>query len=79
MWQRYFRVVKLIPGRVHIKGFGILDFSRDKISTEVCLKLLESGFPYLEITEEGRNFFYGKPVEQNPPHKNRSKKRTQLE
>ncbi len=62
MWKKYFRVVKLVPGEVVVPGYGTIDFSKDNISVEVCLKLVESDFPYLAITEEGKNFLYGEPV-----------------
>ena len=62
MWKKYFRVVKLVPGKVVVPGYGTIDFSKDNISVEVCQKLFESDFPYLAITEEGKNFLYGVPV-----------------
>ena len=62
MWKKYFKVVKLVPGEVVVPGYGTIDFSKDNISVEVCSKLFESDFPYLAITEEGKDFFYGEPV-----------------
>ena len=62
MWKKYFKVVKLVPGEVVVPGYGTIDFSKDNISVEVCQNLLESDFPYLAITEEGKNFLYGEPV-----------------
>ena len=62
MWKKYFKVVKLVPGKVVIPGYGTIDFSKDNISVEVCRKLFESDFPYLAITDEGKNFLYGEPV-----------------
>ena len=62
MWKKYFKVVKLVPGEVVVPGYGTIDFSKDNISVEVCQKLFESDFPYLAITEEGKNFLYGEPV-----------------
>jgi hypothetical protein len=62
MWKKYFKVVKLVPGEVVVPGYGTIDFSKDNISVEVCLNLVESDFPYLAITEEGKNFLYGEPV-----------------
>lgn len=62
MWKKYFRVVKLVPGEVVVPGYGKLDFSKDNISVEVCRELFESDFPYLAITEEGKDFLYGKSV-----------------
>jgi len=62
MWKKYFKVIKIVPGEVVVPGYGKLDFSKDNISVEVCQKLFESDFPYLAITEEGKNFLYGEPV-----------------
>ena len=62
MWKKYFKVVKLVPGEVVVPGYGTIDFSKDNISVEVCCKLFESDFPYLAITEEGKDFLYGEPV-----------------
>jgi hypothetical protein len=61
MWKKYFKVVKLVPGEVVVPGYGTIDFSKDNISVEVCQKLFESDFPYLDITEEGKKFLYGEP------------------
>jgi hypothetical protein len=54
MWKSYFNFVKLEPGRVVTALFGELDFSADDIGIEIIQALYESGFPYLEITEEGK-------------------------
>ena len=62
MWKKYFKVVKLVPGEVVVPGYGTIDFSKDNISVEVCQNLVESDFPYLAITEEGKNFLYGELV-----------------
>jgi hypothetical protein len=62
MWKKYFKVVKLVPGEVVVPGFGTIDFSKDNISVEVCQNLVESDFPYLAITKEGKDFLYGEPV-----------------
>ena len=62
MWKKYFKVVKLVPGEVVVPGHGVIDFSKDNISVEVCQKLFESDFPYLAITEEGKDFLYREPV-----------------
>jgi len=66
MWKKYFKVVKLVPGEVVVPGYGTIDFSKDNISVEVCQKLFESDFPYLDITSEGRDFLYGTTTEHKP-------------
>jgi len=59
MWQEYFRFVKLIPGKVFTALLGDIDFSSDSIPLEKIKQLYESGFPYLEITEEGKKYLFG--------------------
>ena len=58
MWKRYFKFVKLKPGKVVTTLFGEIDFSADNIGIEIIKALYENGFPYLEITEEGNVEFY---------------------
>jgi len=59
MWQEYFRFVKLKPGKVVTALLGEIDFSSDSIPLEKIKQLYESGFPYLEIMEEGKKRFGG--------------------
>lgn len=59
MWTKYFKVIKVRPGKIVTSSHGELDFSRDNISVEICKELFESDFPYLEITEEGKKELYG--------------------
>jgi len=59
MWQKYFKVVKIVPGRVVTPRFGTIDLSTPNIPLETLLALYESDFPYLEITPEGLQHFYG--------------------
>ena len=59
MWKRYFKFIKLKPGKVVTAKFGELDFSADNIGIEIIKALYESGFPYLQITEEGKAELYG--------------------
>jgi hypothetical protein len=65
MWRRYFKLVKLVPGKVIVQGYGTLDFSRD-IPVETCKALYEADFEFLEITAEGMRELYG-IKEENPP------------
>ena len=58
MWTKYFTFVKLLRGPVIVPIHGEIDFSRDDIPVETCRQLYEAGFPYLEITEEGKKEFY---------------------
>jgi hypothetical protein len=75
MWRKYFKVVKLVPGRVHVSGYGIIDFSKDNISVELCRKLVEAGFPYLKITDEGKQLLDGESAGLNKPLGNKTKKK----
>jgi len=59
MWKSYFKFVKLKPGRVVTTQFGEIDFSADSIGIEIIKALYENGFPYLEITAEGKAELYG--------------------
>jgi len=59
MWKRYFKFIKLRPGRVITALFGELDFSRDDLPLEKIQQLYENDFPYLEITAEGKAELYG--------------------
>ena len=67
MWKRYFKFVKLKPGRVVTQMFGEIDFSHENIPLETLKALYESDFPYLEITSEGKHKLYGiKPEKVKP-------------
>jgi len=59
MWQTYFRLVKLKPGKVVTALLGEIDFSSDSVPLEKIKQLYENNFPYLEITEEGKKYLYG--------------------
>lgn len=54
MWTNYFNFIKLRRGRVIVPVLGEIDFSRDNIPIETCKELYEKGFPYLELTELGK-------------------------
>ena len=45
MWKDYFKMIKLVPGRVVISGHGTIDFSRDDIPVELIKQLYENDFP----------------------------------
>ncbi|HAQ20872.1 MAG TPA: hypothetical protein DCR40_16815 [Prolixibacteraceae bacterium] len=59
MWIKYFNFIKLRRGRVIVPIHGEIDFSSDDIPIEICKELYEKGFPYLELTELGKNELYG--------------------
>ncbi len=68
MWSEYFKVIGIRPGKVVVPRYGTLDFSKPDLPEATLLDLCENNFPYLEITEKGKEKFYGiKPVsEENP-------------
>ena len=76
MWKRYFKFIKLRPGRVVTALLGELDFSQDNIPIEKIKALYESDFPYLEITEAGKAELYGILPEApaKPPRKKKIQK-----
>lgn len=59
MWQKYFKLVKLKPGKVVTALLGEIDFSSNSIPLEKLKQLYENDFPYLEITDEGKRESYG--------------------
>lgn len=58
MWRKYFKLVKLVPGKVIVQGHGTIDFAGE-VPVELCQKLYEEDFEFLEITEEGKRVLYG--------------------
>ena len=72
MWTDYFKLIRLKPGKVITFLCGEVDFSKPNLSLEVLMKLWESDFPYLQITELGKKELYGimdKPGESETPKK----------
>ena len=57
-WQNWFKLVKLVPGRVIVQGFGEIDFSKE-VNPDLCLDICENTTGLLEITTEGMEKFYG--------------------
>lgn len=78
MWTNYFNFIKLRRGRVIVPIHGEIDFSRDDIPVEICKELFDKGFPYLELTELGKQELYPhKPdhIDQAPAPTIRKKKK----
>ena len=76
MWTQYFNFIKLRRGRVIVPVHGEIDFSRDDIPLEICKELFDKGFPYLELTELGKQELYPlvtDPMDQ-PPVQTKKKK-----
>lgn len=80
MWQKYFKLKGLVPGRVIVSGYGEIDFSRSDVPVETCKRLFENDFEFLEITEEGKRYLYGteptaEEAESEKPKKKTSRKK----
>ena len=75
MWTKYFNFIKLRRGRVIVPFHGEIDFSRDDIPVEICKKLYEKGFPYLELTELGKSELYRVTSETLLPKQEQTKKK----
>jgi len=58
MWTQYFKLIKICPGVVIVPPHGSIDFRQEDIPLELCKKLFENGFPYLELTELGKTELY---------------------
>ena len=78
MWTQYFNFIKLRRGRVIVPIHGEIDFSRDDIPLEICKELYEKGFPYLELTELGKNELYGIISETPLPKQEQTPKKKKL-
>lgn len=73
MWNQFFKVVKIVPGRVKTRRYGTLDFSDPDLPVETLKKLYEEDFIYLEITEKGKEELYGiKPPVTPDPEENQN-------
>ena len=72
MWRKYFKFIKLVPGRVKVKGHGVIDFSKDNLSIELLKTLHDNKFPYLKLTEEGKEKLYGIQKPKSKQKKNTS-------
>jgi hypothetical protein len=59
IWTKYFKTTNLTPPRLLVRGKGIVDFSKKEIDLKVLFQIWESGLPYLELTDEGKNKFLG--------------------
>jgi hypothetical protein len=58
MWQKYFKVVKVVPGPVIIPGYGKIDLSSPNLPLSLVQELFEKDCPYLQITPQGIEHIY---------------------
>lgn len=59
MWQNYFRVIKVLPGKIIMPGFGQVDLSNPNIPLKRIQDLFEADCPYLEPTPLALSELYG--------------------
>lgn len=59
MWRKYFKLKNIIPGRVHFARFGMIDFRQEDLPIDILKRIYDEGSTYLELTDEGREFFEG--------------------
>lgn len=66
-----------MPGRVVVPGRGTIDFSRPDVPLEMVRELYENDFPYLDITEEGKEVIYDiKKASPNPSKRGEKEEET---
>lgn len=58
-FEKYFRVVKVVPTIVHNPKHGKIDLRA--LTVDLAKKLIEDDFPYLELTPEGKAKLYPPP------------------
>lgn len=58
MWQKYFNVIKITPGRIVSPRFGTIDLANPNIKLEIITQLYEDNCPYLQITPLGLQEIY---------------------
>ncbi|TSA25477.1 MAG: hypothetical protein D4R68_08810 [Ignavibacteriales bacterium] len=58
MWNDYFTLINVLPGRIVTPRFGTLDFSDPGLAVEKVQALFEDDFPYLKITPRGMVTLY---------------------
>lgn len=75
MWRKYFKLKGLVPGKVVVPVHGTIDFS-GTVPVETCKELYEDDWPFLDITDEGKQVLYGIETQAKPPVKKPSRKRT---
>lgn len=65
MKSKCFKLVGIVPGVVHTRRFGSIDFSKEVPET-ILKELHDDGFPYLELTEAGENKLNKNQKEKSP-------------
>ena len=63
MWKLYFKLKGVKPGKIFVHQYGMLDFAGDALPVEVCKKLYDKKYPFLELTEKGKEKFYPKEMQ----------------
>jgi hypothetical protein len=59
MWQKYFKVVGIVPGPVIFPKHGRIDFANPNLDLQLVKELFENNCIYLQPTPLGLTEFYG--------------------
>lgn len=59
MWQKYFKVINIVPGPVIFPKHGRIDFANPSLSLDLITELYEDDCRFLEITPLGLKEIYG--------------------
>ncbi len=73
MWQKYFKVVKVVPGKIVVPKVGEIDFSKENLSVDFVKNLCDSNFLYIEATVEGKFIFFGNNIKTEKDTKTETK------
>jgi len=57
-WTRYFKVTDRCPAKLVLPGKGTVNFRSDKNDIQLLMEIFESGLPYLELTNAGKEELY---------------------
>lgn len=66
MWQKYFKVINIVPGPVIFPKHGRIDFANPSLSLDLIIELYEDDCRFLEITPLGLKEIYGITKSTNP-------------
>ena len=59
MWQKYFKVINIVPGPVIFPKYGRIDFANPSLSLDLITELYENDCQFLKITPLGLKEIYG--------------------
>jgi len=60
MWRKYFNIKGIKPGPVvYPAPFNKIDFRSENLNPDTLFAIYEAGHPYLVLTDEGFEHYYG--------------------